>query len=163
MTDLTPKILIGGHTAEALLLLSSLDFERYTPRTYIISQGDTLSAQKAIDLERSRAAPNSVRHLLTLNSRRRLLCIQLPKNYRIIVIPRARHVHQSLLTTPFTFVYSAVFALYCICIKPLVRRNPFSEVLLLNGPGTCVSVCLAAYVSRVSVLVTGCTLRQQLS
>lgn len=56
-----PEAFIGGHTAEALLLLSSLDFERYTPRTYIISHGDTLSAQKALDLERSRAGPDSVR------------------------------------------------------------------------------------------------------
>ena len=41
----------GGHTTEALALVSSLDFVRYTPRTYIISDGDTLSAQKARELE----------------------------------------------------------------------------------------------------------------
>ena len=41
----------GGHTTEALALVSALDFERYTPRTYIISDGDTLSAQKARELE----------------------------------------------------------------------------------------------------------------
>ena len=41
----------GGHTTEALALVSALDFARYTPRTYIISDGDTLSAQKAHELE----------------------------------------------------------------------------------------------------------------
>ena len=41
----------GGHTTEALALVSGLDFARYTPRTYIISDGDTLSAQKAHELE----------------------------------------------------------------------------------------------------------------
>ena len=41
----------GGHTTEALALVSGLDFTRYTPRTYIISDGDTLSAQKARELE----------------------------------------------------------------------------------------------------------------
>ena len=41
----------GGHTTEALALVSGLDFARYTPRTYIISDGDTLSAQKARELE----------------------------------------------------------------------------------------------------------------
>ena len=41
----------GGHTTEALALVSALDFARYTPRTYIISYGDALSAQKARELE----------------------------------------------------------------------------------------------------------------
>jgi len=41
----------GGHTTEALALVSALDFARYTPRTYIISDGDTLSAEKAREME----------------------------------------------------------------------------------------------------------------
>ncbi|CAE6459614.1 unnamed protein product, partial [Rhizoctonia solani] len=41
----------GGHTTEALALVSSLNFDKYSPRTYIISEGDTLSAKKAIALE----------------------------------------------------------------------------------------------------------------
>lgn len=52
----------GGHTSEALSLVSALDFGRYVPRTYIISEGDTLSMQKAVDLESAKAAkaPNTV-------------------------------------------------------------------------------------------------------
>ena len=46
----------GGHTSEALGLLSALDFARYFPRTNILSEGDTLSMQKAIDLEAAKAA-----------------------------------------------------------------------------------------------------------
>lgn len=42
---------LGGHTSEALTMISALDFTRYSPRTYIISEGDTLSAKKAIALE----------------------------------------------------------------------------------------------------------------
>ena len=42
----------GGHTMEALSLVNSLDFTRYTPRTYIVSEGDALSIQKARALER---------------------------------------------------------------------------------------------------------------
>jgi beta-1,4-N-acetylglucosaminyltransferase len=34
-----------------LQLLKGLDFERYEPRTYIISEGDQLSATKAAELE----------------------------------------------------------------------------------------------------------------
>jgi hypothetical protein len=51
---LTPNGYSGGHTSEALLLLETLDFKRYTPRVYLISEGDTLSAQKAIAFEASR-------------------------------------------------------------------------------------------------------------
>ena len=44
----------GGHTSEALQLLSGLDFSRYTSRTYVISQGDILSERKALELERTK-------------------------------------------------------------------------------------------------------------
>jgi beta-1,4-N-acetylglucosaminyltransferase len=53
--------LLGGHTSEALQMVSALDFTKYTPRTYIISEGDHLSAQKAQDLEALKGT--SVRHL----------------------------------------------------------------------------------------------------
>ncbi|TCD69805.1 UDP-N-acetylglucosamine transferase subunit [Steccherinum ochraceum] len=46
----------GGHTSEALSMLSSLDFSRYRPRTYICSEGDLLSAKKAAALEAAKAA-----------------------------------------------------------------------------------------------------------
>lgn len=46
----------GGHTSEALSLLSALNFNRYVPRIYIISEGDTLSMQKAMVLEATKAA-----------------------------------------------------------------------------------------------------------
>lgn len=36
-----------------LQLLKGLDFERYEPRSYIISEGDQLSASKAAELEDS--------------------------------------------------------------------------------------------------------------
>lgn len=54
-SNLTALLNIGGHTSEALSLVSTLDFARYTPRLYIISEGDSLSAQKAYDLEKSKS------------------------------------------------------------------------------------------------------------
>jgi len=50
----------GGHTSEALQLLSALDLKRYTPRRYIINNGDYLSIQKAKAFERA----NSSSHLV---------------------------------------------------------------------------------------------------
>ncbi|KAG8960146.1 UDP-N-acetylglucosamine transferase subunit [Tulasnella sp. 419] len=120
----------GGHTSEALALVSSLDFSRYTPRKYIISEGDTLSAQKAIELEKQQTSD------------------PYNPNYTILTLPRARRVHQSLLSTPPTFIKSLLAAIWHICIEPNSRGKPFADALLLNGPGTCVSVCAAAYISR---------------
>jgi beta-1,4-N-acetylglucosaminyltransferase len=56
----------GGHTTEALTLVSALDFSRYTPRIYIVSEGDSLSAEKAAALEAQKTSSNKVCHY-TLN------------------------------------------------------------------------------------------------
>ncbi|KAI0699553.1 glycosyltransferase family 1 protein [Cytidiella melzeri] len=124
----------GGHTAEALTLLSALDLTRYNHRTYIVSRGDTLSAKKARTLESLKAdAPaDNVS----------------PPAYRIITIPRARRVHQSLLTTPFTSVQSLAICVYHVMLVPLLSGERFADVVLLNGPGTCVMVCMAVYVNK---------------
>ena len=44
---------IGGHTAEMKALVSSLDFERYTPRTYVYCHGDEMSVRIISELEAS--------------------------------------------------------------------------------------------------------------
>jgi len=121
----------GGHTAEALTLLSALDFTRYYPRTYIVSHGDTLSAKKAMALE-SIKANTSTHHAA----------------YNVITIPRARRVHQHLLTTPFTSLKSLGVCIYYVTFTPLTSGKPFADVVLLNGPGTCVMVCIAAYIAK---------------
>jgi hypothetical protein len=59
--------IVGGHTSEALKLASALDFGRYSPRTYIVSEGDAFSAQKALALEHIKATHHvfsDVRNLL---------------------------------------------------------------------------------------------------
>ncbi|GJJ06666.1 hypothetical protein Clacol_000861 [Clathrus columnatus] len=105
----------GGHTSEALALLSSLNFEKYTSRTYFVSDGDNLSIERAMALEANKT--NAVTH------------------FDIIKIPRARKVHQSLMTTPSL-------------------RKSYPDVLILNGPGTCVMLCIAVYVGRFFMIQT---------
>ena len=46
----------GGHTAEMLGLLSSLDFSRFTPRMYVRARSDTTSGSRVENLEMERAA-----------------------------------------------------------------------------------------------------------
>ncbi|KAI0300999.1 oligosaccharide biosynthesis protein Alg14 like-domain-containing protein [Multifurca ochricompacta] len=126
----------GGHSSEALSLMSALDFSRYTPRTYFVSEGDPLSEQKAVALERLKAAST---------------CPEAPiGGYQVLTLPRAREVHQNILTVPFTAFRSLMAAVYHVTLSPWLHDSTSSfDVLLLNGPGTCVILCLASYVNRL--------------
>ncbi|KAN0129728.1 Oligosaccharide biosynthesis protein Alg14 like domain containing protein, partial [Lactarius tabidus] len=132
----------GGHSSEALTLVSTLDFSRYAPRTYLVSEGDSLSATKATALERLKAASEP--------------SLDPIGEYQILTIPRARRVHQNLLTLPFTVLRSLVVSFYYVTLAPRLLGESFkvdADVLLLNGPGTCFVLCVAAYINRVGDLL----------
>lgn len=122
----------GGHTTEALTLLSTLDPSRYPVRKYLVSSGDSMSCEKALAFEAKNAPQQD----------------SASPRYAIVVLPRARKVHQSLLTTPPTFLYSLLVALWHITLAPALHGTPFSDVLLLNGPGTCVVVATCVWIGR---------------
>lgn len=82
--------------------------------------------------------------------------------YVFVVIPRARRVHQSLFTTPFTAVTSLAASVWHLTIAPLVSKRVAPDVLLLNGPGTCFVLCIATYVNRVRRLVISLSSSQSL-
>ncbi|KAI0288531.1 oligosaccharide biosynthesis protein Alg14 like-domain-containing protein [Russula brevipes] len=124
----------GGHSSEALSLVSALDFTRYTPRTYLVSEGDPLSEQKATALERLKTASASGAPIIG--------------GYRILTIPRARRVHQNTLTVPITTLRSLLAAVYHVTFAPRLSGGATFDVLLLNGPGTCFVLCAATYVNR---------------
>jgi hypothetical protein len=63
-------------------------------------------------------------------------------------------VHQNTLTIPFTTLCSLLAALYHVTLAPRLPGHSSSfDVLLLNGPGTCVVLCVAAYVNRVGPVI----------
>jgi len=72
-----------------------------------------------------------------------------------VTIPRARRVHQSLLTTPPDAVKSLLACVYLISLRPFFEkgafRQPFADLLILNGPGTCVILYTAVLLNRVSL------------
>lgn len=80
-----------------------------------------------------------------------------PAQYSLLTIPRARRVRQSLLTTPSTALVSLLSCVYHITVAhlslPFRNRPPFADVLILNGPGTCFTLCIAVYVNKVRCLV----------
>lgn len=129
----------GGHTTELLALLSTLPKSEYEPFVYTVSSGDTFSLAKAQAFEEARrGSPKLAAHPL-----------------QALEIPRARSVGQSWLTTPFTLAWSFLFCILHIGIAPLVScwthatPLPVVDVVLMNGPATCVPVVLVAHMLRV--------------
>lgn len=147
MTHLLIVLGSGGHTAEMLMMLESaaLDTTVYTRRTYLVSSGDTLSAQKA------RAFENA---LLKAGTDAPKTSSSPDPSYTIATIPRSRKVHQSLLTAPFS-------TLRCVwsCFLVLFNRHPDQkamwpsgtggpDLVLTNGPGNAVCIIMAAKILR---------------
>ncbi|KAI6149992.1 glycosyltransferase family 1 protein [Pisolithus thermaeus] len=134
----------GGHTAEASILLSALDFSRYCPRTYIFSEGDELSSRRVVALENAQSAKNTP--LIGWS------------NYKLMRIPRARYVHQSSLSASFTTFKCFLACVHLITIAPLFHNvtlgKPFVDLLIMNGPGTCVPLCAAIMINRIIGLPT---------
>lgn len=141
----------------SMLRRMRLDPSVYTCRTYVVSAGDNFSASKAVEFERSllgrkqipgKKRENQATGVSTDNS-------DASGRYNIVTVPRARRVHQSYLTAPFS-------TLQCLwaCLLVLRGLHPdqqpslrmhfgYPDVVLANGPATAVCVILAARILRV--------------
>lgn len=175
----------GGHTAEMMAMLRKLDAQTFlrswSHRTYVVSEGDGFSAERAREFEErlleevatakrkkknakeegndSKAAMEKhstedeqeqdlngdakLEQKTTDSSSSSSSNTPLdPGTYTLHVVPRARAIHQSLLTTPLS-------ALRCLlaCVSILQQPCP-PDLILTNGPGTAVIVILTALLLR---------------
>uniref|UniRef100_A0AAG5CMZ6 UDP-N-acetylglucosamine transferase subunit ALG14 n=1 Tax=Anopheles atroparvus TaxID=41427 RepID=A0AAG5CMZ6_ANOAO len=121
----------GGHTAEMLRIVERMDCDRYSPRQYVIASADQTSVVKVIESE-IRRQPDPAQ-----------------QTYEIITITRSREVHQSYISSVMTTLMALIN-----CIPIVLKARP--ELVLTNGPGTCVPVCLVAFVARLLFLNTKC-------
>jgi len=167
----------GGHTHEMFYLLKDLDTRKYAHRTYVVSSGDAFSSQRAVEFERrleerEKEKEETERKFAVENRRRekkggrkstgieeRLPCVG-PNHYTITLLPRARQVHQTLLTTPFTSLYTLLSSFTPLLSPPLpLPNNPpttpheaavqdLPGLIIANGPGTAVIVILASLILR---------------
>ncbi|XP_025412317.1 UDP-N-acetylglucosamine transferase subunit ALG14 homolog isoform X2 [Sipha flava] len=63
-------------------------------------------------------------------------------DWSIVKIPRSRYVNQSYLTSIFSTIYSIFMTVpVVISFKP--------DLVLCNGPGTCVPVCFVAFLVKL--------------
>lgn len=117
----------GGHTAEMLASVATLDARAYAPRIYVRAKTDALSLARAIKFERTFASGDDERDGA--------------QGARYEEISRAREVGQtwssSAATTARAFVEASAL---------LVRVRP--DVVLCNGPGTCVPIVFACALAR---------------
>eukprot|EP00882_Tetradesmus_deserticola_P007634 GHRQ01008039.1.p1 GENE.GHRQ01008039.1~~GHRQ01008039.1.p1 ORF type:complete len:217 (+),score=68.08 GHRQ01008039.1:334-984(+) len=118
----------GGHTAEMLMLVEGMDKKFYTPRVYVAAETDKMSSNRALSREQTWAGAQDT-----------------PAGVSIEVIPRSREVGQSYITSVFTTLYSLLFA-----ARMVLRHRP--QLVLVNGPGTCIPVCAMAFVNRLLLL-----------
>ncbi|XP_076239960.1 ALG14, UDP-N-acetylglucosaminyltransferase subunit [Calliopsis andreniformis] len=59
-------------------------------------------------------------------------------DYKMIKIRRSREIHQSYYTSVYTTMYATLESI------PIVWSNP-PDLLLCNGPGTCVPLCIIVF------------------
>ncbi|KAE8324120.1 oligosaccharide biosynthesis protein Alg14-like protein [Aspergillus sergii] len=145
----------GGHTAEMFSMLRriKLDPSQCAYRTYVVSSGDSFSATKAVEFE--------TRYLNHVQKATTTDCSP-AESYTIVTVPRARRVHQSFLTAPFSTLRSFWACLLVLRGQyadqkrlPSSMVSPYPDVILTNGPATAVCVILAAKLLRLHNFIRG--------
>lgn len=109
----------GGHTTEMLRLINKLDKEKYRPIYFVTSHSDTTSKDK-IDSAK----------------------LSIERNAIWESIYRSREVKQSWISTIFTTLYSVLQSFILV-----LKITP--ELIICNGPGTCVVICYSAFLLRI--------------
>ncbi|XP_011007510.1 PREDICTED: UDP-N-acetylglucosamine transferase subunit ALG14 homolog isoform X1 [Populus euphratica] len=117
----------GGHTAEMINVLNVLlQTDRFCPRFYVAAATDNMSLQKAHLLEEN---------VFNLNGGK-------GGSTQFLQIYRSREVGQSYITSVGTTFLALVHALWL-----MIRIRP--QVVLCNGPGTCVPLCVIAFLFKM--------------
>lgn len=155
----------GGHTAEMLALLADLDPNLYNRRTYVISAGDDFSAIQAISFEqelttlhpRNQTTPSLIPPPLLFQTtpehqqqqqQQQQSALPPPppptSYYSLHFVPRARKIHQPLLTTPFSSLRCLIASIFLLHSLP-----SYPDLILLNGPATSTILLFSALILRV--------------
>ena len=116
----------GGHTAEMLRIVGALNLKNYNPRYYVAAEGDKMSQDKAKTTEMSLHK----KYLKDDNTK---------LEFQVGTIPRARKVLQSYFTSIFTTLFAIAHSFGTVAVFA-------PDLLLCNGPGTCIPLCFWAFV-----------------
>eukprot|EP00798_Chlamydomonas_sp_ICE-L_P026351 gene26351-17448_t len=125
----------GGHTAEMLKLVSGMDKKNYHPRCYVSADTDKMSSQRTAALEASFGTSAASSSVVSATG------IAKEPDYELLTLPRSREVGQSYFTSVGSTLKSTFYAFAVV-----YTASP--QLILVNGPGTCIPVCFAAAVMR---------------
>ena len=104
----------GGHTTEMFRMLQGVALDAFEPRLYVIATSDSHSEAKMNEFESS-----------------------INRQFDSVRIPRSREVNQSWTSSVVTTMAASIASLQLV-----ISHQP--EVLLCNGPGTCVPLAVFA-------------------
>ncbi|XP_062222363.1 uncharacterized protein LOC133921490 [Phragmites australis] len=117
----------GGHTAEMMNIVTTLQKDSFTPRYYVAALTDNMSLQKAQVYEQSLIQSDGEKTI---------------KNAHFMQIYRSREVGQSYITSIATTLLATLHAMWLV-----IRIRP--QVIFCNGPGTCFPLCISAFILKV--------------
>lgn len=144
----------GGHTAEMLSMLdrainepsaaSRLQWRDYAYRTWVVSEGDSISASRAKQFEDMATSfgPESVME----GKVKRVTDIG-PGSYEIVTVPRARLIHQSIYSAPISCA-KTFLACWGLLVKQMEQGRGFPDLIMVNGPATATVLVYAALALR---------------
>jgi beta-1,4-N-acetylglucosaminyltransferase len=109
-------------------------------RRYMVSRGDTMS----------------VHHLEDFESRVRLDYHAADTGtYDIRTVTRARKVHQSLLSTPFSALVSLYNIIFGVLLPPPpAGKQRYPAIILSNGPANGLFVALAVHILKMAYILS---------
>ncbi|KAF7188913.1 UDP-N-acetylglucosamine transferase subunit alg14 [Pseudocercospora fuligena] len=159
----------GGHTAEMLGMLeravtekdydSRVDWRDFTHRTWVVSSGDGISAERAYQFE-EKLAGLSTQTTLTDGKDNRVMGL-ISGTYDIVTVPRAREIHQPAYTAPIS-------CLKCLwtCVSVLTSHTTdgqldFPDLILCNGPATATILIFTSILLRF-FNIRGCSSRHKM-
>lgn len=133
----------GGHTAEMLSILNGVNRQQFdlhfiraatdtTSEARVRKVEDAMRMSQLQDVTRSMAKETN--HSMLARKEQELI---------FYTIPRSREVGQSYLTS----IRTTLIALFA-SVSIILNMNP--EVILCNGPGTGVPLCVVAFLAKVS-------------
>ena len=120
-------------------LVTSLPPETYSPRTYIMAETDRFSETKVEEVEKERLGEHVI--------------VRVPRAREVTssneAIRSDHHYHFQVGQSYVSSVFSTLKALKH-CLVPVISHQP--QLLLVNGPGTCLPVAIITWLLHVSRL-----------
>lgn len=154
--DETTHLLIvlgsGGHTAEMIAMLERavseeavtrrLDWKDYTHRTWVVGSGDGISAVRAREFEETAI------QLSTQNDELEDDASKPATTSVVVMVPRARRIHQSILTAPISSL-RCMIACCVVLLQHASGTRGFPDLILCNGPATATILVFTSVLLRL--------------